>query len=204
MPAVERPAMSFTPQIELFCGKAIRRGLLDESQCRIIKEMISVEAGLDEFVQTTLEFGVAQDPTAIEQLRDETMAAWNAMPTEDRLIVANEILAHSETKQSPNDTLGLDWFCFFAITEGCITKETCISIAAEVEDLTDVLMFAQAVIDHWTSDDYSKLQQCVDKAATMMSKSKAVPPFRIFGRLAGTSTRSTHSGPPPKSPQQHS
>lgn len=200
LPAHKLLPMSLTPQIEMFCRKSVKRGLLDESQCRIVKEMISQDADLGEFVQTVLEFGVCSNPAAAKQLKDEIQTSWNGMAPEERLMVANEMLARSDRGGAGGDTLGLDWFCFFAITEGCLTKETCLSIAAEVEDLTDVLMFAQAVIDRWTSNDFTKLQHCVDKASIMVRTSKAVPPFRVFGRLAGTSNAQATLGPPPKSP----
>lgn len=173
--------MPTSPQIELFARRAIKRGIMDESQARIVKEMISVDADLDEFTNTILEFGVCTDSEAVETLKNDTFATWNAMSTEDRLLVTNEVMVGGD-RATRGDTLGLDWFCFFAISEGILTKETCISIAAEIEDLTDVLIFAQAVVDRCVSGDFDKLQKCVEKAALMMKTGRTNLPYRIFGR----------------------
>lgn len=168
-------------QVETFCKKAVAKDLLTDGQVMILKEMSSRDISLKDFVKTAVTFGVAADNEAVIALAEEIVTSWDRMSDEDRMIIATETAIAGDKQGS---TVGLDWFCFFAISEGGLTKDLCISLASEIQDLTDILSFAQAVVDHWRTSDYSKIQACVDKAMLMVQKNPRPPPIAIFTKPA--------------------
>lgn len=182
---------------ESFLDRAVDAGLLSMIHRTIVSEMADQNAGVAEVVQLILNFNVCSDVDALDALRQkvETLPETDllsseteikaAMPAENPSIrspVPRAVDAKREAerhKKEASECAGIDWFCYLAISQGCISREVALGLMAEVSDIADILDFAQAVIDHWLSDDYSKVQSFLDQAFTLTEKG-ILPPYSTY------------------------
>jgi hypothetical protein len=76
-------------------------------------------------------------------------------------------------------SLELDWFCFYAVSEGLLTADTCRCIRVSVQDSSDLLSFAQMLIDSGICAELDALSGLAGRAR-LAARAGCPPPFSVL------------------------
>ena len=100
---------------------------------------------------------------------------------------------------APEPDPGLEWICYLAVAKKIMTREICLCVAADLDEVVDVLSFAQAVMDTGLCKDLHLVQNLTDEALEQWAQGKE-PPFSVFAEEppgAGSEPAPGQASPPP-------
>ena len=169
--------------IELFCLAITDKALLTEQQCNIVKAICAPNATIDDFISLTQECGLETDPDEMAKIKSdvtllidaESIDAPSTPDPEDEEVTAKNDYDRQEWNISPE----LDWFCFFGVSQGLFDANLCLSLVSGIEGATNLLPFAQTLIETGLCDDYVTVQDMV-RRSTQQAQTPDPPPFSIF------------------------
>jgi len=96
-------------------------------------------------------------------------------------------------------TPGVQWFCLLAVQQQVLAPETCRELLQALgDDDTDLLTFAQAILDNNLSEDLDKIQELANQAYELEQEGQTPPPL---GDLeAGAAAEPVAEAPPEPAP----
>ena len=165
------------PVIATFCWRAVKRGILTTGQCLVLRELFDEGANLSDCVNFIAKNSIV-DGSKLKALKLQMTAAPQEVPYDpvnppDAIedLIEKEIAGERKWEPDP----GLEWFCCLAIEKGLLTKEICLCLAADLQDVNDLLSFAQAVVDTGLCKDLLKVQTLTDEALEQWAQGNPVP-----------------------------
>lgn len=176
-------------QIATFLWRAARRDILTPQQCLVLRELFTEGATIEECV----------DFIATNRLVTETQVSALRLASDvharrarvDREDLKAQELEESRLEEAPPPAAvwepdpGLEWFCYIAVEEGLLTREVCLSLIADLEEASDLLGFAQSVLNCGLIRDMKTVQRLTDDALERWARG-GPPPFSVL----------TEDGPP--------
>jgi len=159
-------------EAERFCTVAVNRGLLNESQCAILREVGNHDTDLDELLELLQVCGLAAARDDLTRLRRQMAGAVPFEATRvsegpGRDAPAQSAAAQGTGKARDTPVAGapeLAWFCRYCVAEHILGQDACTAILTNLDGTGDVLRFAQILIDTGLCDDHDKIRALLDKA----------------------------------------
>lgn len=167
-------------EITEFCWRAAKRGILTPGQCLVLRELFTEKATLEDCVAFITKNRLT-DEKKLKALKLQMKSApKQVVVREGELLPGEEALADAVTPERTwEPDLGLEWFCYLAVSRKILTREICMYLAADLAEVVDLLSFAQAVVDTGLCRDIHEVQRLTDEALEQWARGKE-PPFRVF------------------------
>jgi hypothetical protein len=158
--------------IELFTLLATEDRLLTDQQCLILREVCAPDIKPGAFVDFVSICGL---PVAREQLDDIATRISAQLERES----TGEVESRAKPKGGWDVPAELDWFCYLAIQEKVLSDETCLCVVSSLEGTSDLLSFAETLVQYGLCDDHARVQQLTE-AAVSKAKTGQRPPSSVF------------------------
>jgi hypothetical protein len=169
-------------EINSFLWRLAKRDILTPGQCLVLRELFDEKSTIQDCVLFVEKNKLLPD-AKFTAMRLAAESGARQITVEEMDLDENIEFLLDEKKPIDRSRwhpdMGLEWFCFLSVKKGFMSRGTCLSIIADLDEATDVLGFAQAVIDCGLSKDLEKVQELVDEALEMWARGKP-PPYSIL------------------------